>query len=219
MEIALIHDNQLLLGPMLFNYRMINSDLEDLGLEDTINPQSYTNIPIHFSDGLTHLLPTEKVIPNYDPKYHNVGNFTWEVAKENDIPSKVIFTYPIVEKTLEEVKYLKKQEISPGRKYKENTIINVTINGNEVQIPTSREERILLSTKLASSSGTYNYKFLNTWLEITSTDIQFILSEIDKVVQIAYDWELSKINEIDACQTIDEVYDVVIGREVQVSPE
>lgn len=221
MEIALIHDNQLLLGPMLFNYRMINFDLEDLELEDRINPQSYTNVPIHFSDGLTHLLPIEKVIPNHDPKYHNIGNFTWEVAKENDIPSKVIFTYPILEKTLEEVKYLRKQEVSPARRSKENTIIGVTIDNKEVQVSTSREERILLSTKLATASGAYNYnyKFLNTWLEITSADIQFILGEIDKVVQAAYDWELSKINEIDACQTIDDVYSVVIGREVQVIPD
>ena len=59
MEIALIHNNSLILGPMGFNVRMINSDLDDLELEDRITTQSYTNIPIHFSDGLTHLLLIE----------------------------------------------------------------------------------------------------------------------------------------------------------------
>jgi hypothetical protein len=64
-------------------------------------------------------------------------------------------------------------------------------------------------------SESCNYKFNNTWVEVTSTDIQYILSEIDKVVQDAFDWELEKLQEIDACQTIDEVYDVILEEPVE----
>jgi hypothetical protein len=212
MEIALIHNNSLELGPMGFNVKYINADLEDLEVEERISPQSYTDLPIHFSDGLTHLLPIEKVVPENDPKYHNIGNFTWEIIEdiEDDIPIKVIFTYPIVDKTLEEVKVIRKQEVAPYRREKENTTINLNINGNSVQVSTSREERLMLAGKLSAAPASCNYKFLSGWLEVTAENLQYIVSEIDKVVQAAFDWELAKLQEIDACETIDEVYDVIV---------
>ena len=216
MEIALIHNNSLILGPMGFNVRMINSELEDLELEDRITTQSYTNIPIHFSDGLTHLLLLEKEVPGYDPKYYNLGNFTWEVIEEDNVPIKVKLTYPLVGRSIEEVKYSRKQEVTAYRKEKENKIISLTINETEIKIATSREERLILASKLSASPGLHNYKFSNTWLEITTENLQYIISEIDKVVQSAYDWELSKLQEIDACQTLGEIYNVIIKEEVAI---
>jgi hypothetical protein len=210
MEIALINNNSLILGPMGFNVRMINSELEDLELEDRITPQSYTDLPIHFSDGLTHLLPLEKDIQSHDPKYHKVGNFTWSIIEENNVPIKVILTYPIINKTLEEVKSLRKQEVAPVRREKENTTITLTINETEVQVSTSRDERILLSAKLSASPGPHNFKFDNTWLQITTEQLQYVLTQIDIKVQEAFDWEFTKLQEIDACVTIDDVYNVVI---------
>lgn len=218
MEIALIHNNSLILGPMGFNVRYINSELEDLELEDRISPQSFQNLPIHFSDNLTHLLPLERDIPSHDPKYHNVGNFTWEIIEENEIPVKVLLTYEIGNKTLEEVKEIRKQEVSPYRREKENTIITLTINNIEIQVSTSREERLLLASKIAATPGPHNYKFSNTWLEITTEHLQTIVSEIDSVVQAAFDWELTKLQEIDACETIDDVYAVVIREQSQILP-
>jgi hypothetical protein len=210
MEIALIHNNSLELGPMGFNVKYINADLEDLEVEERISPQSYTDLPIHFSDRLTHLLPLERVVPEHDPKYQNVGNFTWEIIEEDNIPVKVRITYEIGDKTLEEIKALRKQEVAPYRKEKENTTITLDINGTSVDVSTSREERVLLASKLSAAPTSCNYKFLSGWLEVTAENLQYIVSEIDKVVQAAFDWELAKLQEIDACETIDEVYDVIV---------
>ena len=215
MEIALINNNSLILGPMGFNVRYINSELEDLEVEERISPQSYTDLPIHFSDNETHLVLIEKLVPENDTKYHNIGNFTWEIIKENDVPVKVLLTYPIIDKTLEEVKELRKQEVSPYRREKENTTISVNLNGTSVEVSTSREERLLLASKLSAAPGPHNFKFSNTWLEITTEQLQTIVSEIDVKVQEAFDWELSKLQEIDACETIDSVYDVVIREQPQ----
>ena len=210
MEIALIHNDSLELGPMGFNVKYINSELEDLEVEERISPQSYTDLPIHFSDGLTHLLPIERVVPENDPKYHNIGNFTWEVIKENEVPVKVVLTYPVIDKTLEEVKELRKQEVSPYRREKENTTITLDINGTSVEVSTSREERLMLTSKLSAAPGPHNFKFANTWLEVSTEELQYILNQIDVKVQEAFDWELTKLQEIDACTTIDEVYDVIV---------
>lgn len=213
MEIALIHNNSLELGPFGANVRYINQELEELEVEERVSSESFSELPIHFSDGLTHLVPTKRVIPENNPKYQNIGNFTWEIITENDVPVKVVFTHPIIDKTLEEVKELRKQEVSPYRREKENTSITLTVNNTAVEVSTSREERVLLSAKLSASPGPHNFKFQNTWLEITTEELQYIVNEVDKVVQEAFDWELAKLQEIDVCETIDEVYDVVI-REV-----
>lgn len=211
MEIALIHKESLLLGPLAFNIRMINSDLGDLDITERVFLEDYENIPIHFSDGFTHLLPIEKCIPEHNTKYHNVGNFTWEIIKEDDVPTKVVFTYPIIDKTIEEVKEIRKTEIVPIRKIKENTTITVVVSEKEIVTDTSREERMLISSKLSAAPNTYNYKFKNGWFEVTTEQLQYILTQIDNTVQAAFDWEMEKLQEIDACETIDDVYAVVIA--------
>jgi hypothetical protein len=192
MEFALIHDNQLILGPIGFNVRMINSELKDLELSDKISPQSYIDVPIHFSDNLTHLLPIEKIV------------------EENGTPIKVTLTYEISNKTLEEVKNSRKQEVAPARREKENAIINLTVNDVNIEVSTSREERLMLASKVTANPGQSNYKFGNTWVEVNTENLQYIVEQIDNKVQEAFDWELLKLQEIDACTTIDEVYNVVI---------
>ena len=210
MKVALIHNNQLILGPIKFNHLMIKSELEDLNITDEISFQSYQKLPIHFSDGLTHLLPSEEIIENYDGKYQYVGNLTWEIVELDNIPIKVNFNYPIINKTLEQSKNEVKAKLAPLRRKKENTILKININDTEIEVSTSREERMIISSKIVSSSGPYNYKFNNTWMEITKEQLQHIFNLIDIKIQEAFDWEYSKIQEIDNCSTIDEVYDVLI---------
>ena len=210
MKVALIHNNQLILGPIKFNHLMIKSELEDLNITDEISFQSYQKLPIHFSDGLTHLLPSEEIIENYDGKYQYVGNLTWEIVELDNIPIKVNFNYPIINKTLDQSKNEVKAKLAPLRRKKENTILKININDTEIEVSTSREERMIISSKIVSSSGPYNYKFNNTWVEITKEQLQHICTLIDTKIQEAFDWEYSKIQEIDNCSTIDEVYDVLI---------
>jgi hypothetical protein len=320
---ALIHNSQLLLGPIGWNYRMINSDLEEeLELDYRVTINDWQSVPIKVNEE-TYILPVKQVIPDHDPKYYNVGNFTWEreysdltkscssdpnsfepsieiqdvvlneycqmictipslspypglkiniknlqfdtsegVVSINDaeyvvssfdgdtfvilpeelspdiynplinrstyIPgasventvtlTSAVFTYAIHEKTLDEVKHVRRQEVAPYRREKENQIITISVDGTDVEILTSREERAIIATKLASSLGTYNYKFSNTWLEVSQQQLQDIMTQIDQKVQEAYDWEFAKLAEIDACETLDEVYDVVV-RELPPEPE
>lgn len=208
MQVSLIHNDSLILGPVNYNYRMINTELEELEVSDRVGNQTPNEIPVHFSDGLTHLLPIEVEIPDHDPNYYNVGNLSWEIIKDNDVPVAVKFVYPIHEKSLEEVKAIQKSKLKPIRQRKENTLITLTINDTEVQIVTTREERLLLVSKLVAFSDSCNYKFSNTWLEIDAENIQYVINRIDDVVQQAYDWELSKMQEIDACSTPEQVYNV-----------
>jgi hypothetical protein len=214
MEIALISNDSLILGPIGFNVRMINSELEGLELEERISTSSYTEVPIHFSDNSTHILPIEKLVQSYDSKYYDIGNLTWNIIKENEIPVKVVFEYPLISKSLEEIKEIRKQEVKLIRKQKQNTTINLTIGDTEIQVSTSIEERTSLSNKLSVADTPYNYKFNDVWVVITKLELQVILNSIDIVVQGAFDWEFNKTQEIDNCNTIEEVYNVVIQQTI-----
>jgi hypothetical protein len=54
-------------------------------------------------------------------------------------------------------------------------------------------------------------------MEITKSDLEIIISEIDKVVQAAFDWELAKLNEIE--NAADHIaIDTIILKEVVSRP-
>jgi hypothetical protein len=137
--------------------------------------------------------------------------FEWEIIKENDIPIRVEMTYLIANKTLDQIKQEYKSQIAPIRKSKENTYINLEINGIEVSISTSRENRLMFVNKLLASPGIHKFKFGNDlWIEIAEENLTYIISQIDKTVQAAFDWEYQKLQEVDACVTAEEVYNVIL---------
>jgi hypothetical protein len=213
---ALIHNSQLILGPIQYNYRMINGELEELEIDARVTPRDYENIPIRFDD-LTFLVPVVQLIPEHDTRFQSVGNFTWEIIQENEIwPSGVEMTYPISNKTLEQIKEEYKKQLPDIRRQKETQIIDVTINDTIVQVSTAREERVSFVSKLVSSPGPHNFKFENNvWLQITTTELEYVISQIDAKVQEAFDWEYTKVQEIDACETGEDVYNVVIVEPVE----
>jgi len=208
---ALIYDTQLILGPIGYNYRLINSELEELEIEQRVSSRDYENVPIQI-DANTYVLPAIQIIPPHDSRFENVGNFAWEIIKENDIPVRVEMTYPITNKSLETIKEEYKQQVAPERWNKENTTVTVTLYDKQITVSTSRENRLALVSKVVSDGGIHNYKFDDgTWVEILKTDLVIILNEIDNVVQAAFDWEFAKLVEIDACTTGEEVYNVILS--------
>lgn len=207
---ALIHESQLILGPIGYNYRMINSDLEELEVEGRVSPRDYENVPLQI-DEKTYVLPAIQIIQPYDSRFQGVGNFEWKIIKENEIPVRVEMTYEIVDKSLDQIKKEYKTEVSPIRKKKENTNIQLTIDGTAVNVITSKEERLIYLNKLFSYTEPINFKFTGgMWALLTKADMEYIIQEIDKKVQEAFDWEYQKLQEIDACKTGEEVYNVIL---------
>jgi len=212
---ALIHNSQLILGPIQWNYRLINGELEDLEVDARVSPRDYENVPFTFDEN-TYLIPAVQNIPEYDGRFQSVGNFDWEIIQENDVPVRVEMTYPISNKTLDQIKQEYKSQLPDIRRQKETQIIDVTLGETTVQVSTSREERVSFVSKLVSSPGPHNFKFENdVWLQITTTELEYVISQIDAKVQEAFDWEYSKVQEIDACETGEDVYNVIIREPVE----
>ena len=221
---SLIYNSQLILGPIKWNYRMINGELEDLEVNARVSPRDYDKVPIAF-DEVTYLLPAVDIISApYDPRFQFLGNFSWEIIEEEGIPVRVEYTYPVFDKTLDTIKAEYKEQVAPIRWEKENQIITITINNTEVQVSTSRDERDQFVSKLVScesvAEATHNYKFRNdVWVVIGCAEIHTILEEIDVIVQAAFNWEYSKYQEIDACTTGEEVYNVILREPPPIQPE
>jgi len=203
---ALINGQELLLGPISFNYRMINSVLEEeLEVEFRVTSQDYQSVPLSFTEDIK-ILPARNDIPEYDPKFQTVSQTSHTITE-----TEVVFSYGVADKSLEQIKTEYKARVAPERWNKENTTVTVTINDNEITVSTSRDNRLSLVSKLLSGDGPYNFKFNDgVWVEISKTDLQTILTAIDTVVQAAFDWELAKLAEIDACVDGEAVYVVEI---------
>lgn len=202
---ALINGQELLLGPVAFNYRMINDELEELEVDFRVTSNSYQSVPISITEDIK-ILPARNDIPEYDPRFQTASQSSHTITD-----SEVVFTYTVSDKPLEQVKDEYKAGVAPERWNKENTTVTVTINGKEITVSTSRDNRLSIVSKLLSGDGPYNFKFNDgVWEEISKTDLQTILTEIDNVVQAAFDWELAKLAEIDACVDGAAVYAVVI---------
>ena len=203
---ALINGQELLLGPIAFNYRMINSVLEeDLEVNFRVTSQDYLNVPITFTEDIK-ILPARNDIPAYDPRFQTVSQTSHTISA-----TEVVFNYGVSDKSLEQIKSERKAEVAPERWNKENTTVSVTLYGNTITISTSRENRLAIVSKVVSDGGLHNYKFDDgSWVEISSADLVTILNAIDDVVQAAFDWEFAKLAEIDACLDGEAVYAVVI---------
>jgi len=68
---------------------------------------------------------------------------------------------------------------------------------------------------LAIGENTINFKFKEGWINLSKADLEYIIQQIDFAVQEAFDWELSKTNEINACKTHEEINNIVL---VKVKP-
>jgi hypothetical protein len=205
---ALVKGQQLLLGPVGFNYRMINSVLEDeLELVERVYSNDAQRVPFTIVDDV-QILPAryEDSFAEFDPRFEERTGPIHTIYQQ-----EVVFSYSKREKPLEQIKAERKIEIAPIRREKENGTISTTIGGTEIVVSISRENRLVLASKLTGGDGPYNFKFENnTWAEVTKSDIESILLQIDIKVQEAFDWELAKNQEIDACETKEAVYEVVI---------
>jgi hypothetical protein len=209
---ALVNGQELILGPIGFNIKMINYELEELELPYRVKTSDNTLVPIHLTENV-HILPSRSEVPEYDPRFETIHQVSHIITDD-----EVVFYYEKNEKSLEQIKNERKIEIAPIRRLKESTMISLLINNTSIQVTTDRSNRLSLVSKMISNDGPYNFKFdNNVWVEVTKEDLQYIVSQIDLKVQEAFDWEYNKLQEINNCTTKEDVYDVILQESV-ISP-
>jgi hypothetical protein len=209
---AIVHNDYVILTQPKWNSRMFtNVLLEDCEIDRKILLSDEVNVPL-IVDENTKILKVSENRPDYNSRIQWLEGPYYTI-----VDNVVLGSYVIKDLDLDIAKGNLKQLLPPIRYDKENKTIEVAVDLQNFTVSTDRDNRAILTSKIlaVTSEESFSWKFNEGWATTTKADLENIIVQINSIVQAAFDWELSKINEIDACLTLAEldlvqIYDVVI---------
>ena len=196
--------NKIILGPIEWNASYISSVLQndlDLDQRPTVLPSDVFKVPYYI---LPEIYVRHAVIqkPEYNAKIEKFGGVDWTFDENNAYAN-----YTIIDKDIDEVKGELKNVVASKRWDREKVTISILIQGINVAISTDRDSRRVFFDKLVvmDDSDLCSWKFSEAWVNLTKSDINTIVRSIDTHVQEAFDWEYSKLTQINSCSTLAEL--------------
>lgn len=197
----LLQNNQLLLGPVPYNKKRFESTIEDdLDISITLPTQitePYTNEE-HDIDIYPVINQTQE---SFNPKTQRLNGPFWTFTEAGAIANYVAEDLPV-----DAVKNMLKDVIADQRWRVENAGVDILVGGETYTFPTDKTTRADLNTHINAGTVTVNFKInREVIVSLSQTDLVTVLSEIMGHVQAAFDWELSKFSEIDACESLTEL--------------
>ena len=152
------------------------------------------------------ILPCREIFPSHNPKIEWLSGPIFEI--DGDL---VTATYEVKPLDLDVAKGNLIDKLPAARYAKEIKSISIPLNDLVLTVSTDRETRAIYANKLIGMGETIiNWKFSEGWTTLNKADLEYIIQQIDFAVQEAFDWELSKLNEIKVCKTLEEIDKVVI---------
>lgn len=202
-------NNNVIYGPAEYNASMFKYILiEDCELQDVVVPFSLNQGEKLIINDEISILPAELVYENINSKIEQYSGPFWSF--EDD---KAIGSYVKADKNIDAVKSELKAVLSNERYKMEVQDLFLNINGTDVIVDGSRENRlnISLSYTTMAAGTTMNWKFKNSiFVDCSKEDIGDIVAAFTAKVKGAFDFEALKISEIDACSTLEELDSIVI---------
>ena len=194
---ALIHNNQIKVGPRQYHYGFFNDYLESEGIEKNL-PISYDSTEtIVISDDAKIVFVVDPSIPSYNSLTEQLAGPFYDITKE-----PITGQYDVVDRPIDSSKNELKAKVADNRYQYEISGTKVTIQGQEVSVDTDREGRNiwLQAVVLLPEGAVQRFKFPTeqVWLDLTKSDISSVVQAIMQHVQSAFDWESGKVTEIDA---------------------
>jgi hypothetical protein len=207
---ALVNQNQVILTQGNWNPIMFNNVLaEECGVYKRVYIADEANVPLIFNDE-TKILKYFDLKPNYNSRIEWIDGPTYEITENH-----VVGSYIVKQLDLDIAKGNLKNQL-PGLRYgKEIQTIQAVVQNKFVTIRTDRDTRAVLSANaLGCGDGYVNWKFDNEWLQLTKDDLISLLQQTNQSTQEAYDWEYSKMIEIDNCKTLEQIDKIVIHQQI-----
>lgn len=117
------------------------------------------------------------------------------------------YTYNRIDRPLQEIKNIFKNKITEKRWKREIQGTSVTINNKDFFVSTKREERDIFLKKylVLNENETTQWKFSEEWTELTKANLKTINDSINSYVEQQFVWEKTKHDEIDNCQSVEEI--------------
>jgi hypothetical protein len=195
-----VYKNEVISGPSQWNFAMFNIRFEEKGLTTSVprTPQE----PFIINED-AKVIPCDLTTPTFNDKIEYLeGPFITDVSGNTAIGH-----YILREKPVDAVKYVLKQEVAAERYKKENKLIKATVQGTEVDVDVSRDNRNVFIQKLImmGENEISSWKFPQGFFMITKPELTQLVATGAAHIQAAFDWEKSKGDEIDACTTLAEL--------------
>lgn len=201
---VIVYNGNVILGPMRWNsYRFQEVILDDCDLAITLDSRNDTSSVITVSDDIKIYPITAEPNPSFNVKTEFLHGPFWTFTETHAVQS-----YQVEQLPLAAARNFLKAQIADTRWAKENTTINVVINGVEYGFDTDITTRSKFHQYITSSVETVNWKLdQDSWITLSMPDINTIFNAITAHVQAAFDWENAKMQEINAA-TIETLTDI-----------
>lgn len=208
------HNQQgfVLLGPVDWKPRYISNIIYDeYGEEITVNYADEQRVPYD-------ILPNVKVrkcITSYDrinPKIEYLNGPTWTYYDDNT-EYQAVASWVKADKNVDLVKNELKAEAARIRWNKENRGTSITVQDISVWCDTSRNNRGIYSQKYSTMNDgdILKWKFGNTWIEISKSDLKLVMDGVNSYIQACFDWESNISSQIDACDSLSDLNNISIA--------
>lgn len=211
--------NFIMLGPIQWNARYFSAVITDEIDEETVITKSQEDsVPLSFHSGSIGIYRCYTVHEDLlNPKIHQHGSPIWTFFEEPEIIDGVSYhakaTYPVVSKNVDVVKRELKDAVSAERWNRENKGVVLNIQGQEVWCDTARGNRDIFMQKylLMGENDVVKWKFPSAWIDLTKSDLGYIVSAGTSYIQDQFNWESATVAEIDAATTVEELDSIVIS--------
>jgi hypothetical protein len=201
----LTENKQVLLGPMNWKPRQIQSELNDLEVAFTVPPVEQGYIKIN---DIYEIFPiTEISVPEHNSTYEQLagpfytftGNTASAAYTKQDVP-------------IEFVKNTLKNLAAAERYKKEIAGVKVTIQGIAVTVDTERSGRNVFVQQymLMGANDTTPWKFPEAWITLTKTDLGEAVAAGVNHIQAQFNWERDISNQITSATTFAELAAITI---------
>jgi len=192
---------QVILGPMPWKARYIQSELNDL-VDSGEKATAFTISPtesgyVDCLDGY-ELIPVEFTFADHDPVYQHLEGpfYTYEGNAATGY-------YNVLDTDIALVKPALKNKAKTERQRKQTLGTTVTINGNVYSVATDDAElQKYIAAKESIGEASINWKFGNTFETIDAAGLQNVIDTIRAYVQSQFDWEKGIYDAIDAAADI-----------------
>lgn len=195
--------NHIILGPMSWRPTFFqNVLLDDLEIKFNVPLSNDKNELIIVSDTVK-IYPVRTdlgVVGDFNEKIHHTNgpfyNFYEDYVEIYHIPRP---------KEIETIKSELKNIVANNRWKYEVKGISHTIQGQEVKLITNRGERDLYLQAYQLGKDGINWKFGDTFLTLSNTELGDIVTAVTTHIQSVFDWEAEKNVEIDSKETAEEL--------------
>lgn len=208
------HNNQnfVILGPIEWKARYISDILSDEFDDNiTVTKDDELRVPFEVIPGVK----VRKCVTSFEeinPKINRHEGPFW-VYDDANTEIQAVANWIKVDKPIDFVKSDLKSQLANLRWQKENKGVELTIQDAKVWCDTSRGNRDIFIQKysIMSDTDTVMWKFPgDIWLNLTKSDLGYIVSEGSKYIQSCFDWEAAKAAGVDACTTLEQLDQFVL---------